>query len=127
MNEIVDFNLDVEIAELNEAKAGPDRYFAHSNAHAMAFQKYASSAKVARENGNAVLARKLNAIGKKHKAAAEALAAIAGHHVDATYAKQDRIKKASAMNENLDEAIKWSVDSKTNDALVASHKGHSLR
>jgi hypothetical protein len=96
-----DFDFEAEIALLEQQGASAQKYFMHSNAHQMAFAKYATSAKSAKEMGNAALAKKLNAMGKKHKTAAEALGALAGHHVDHEFSRQSqmRIKKASQMTE----------------------------
>jgi hypothetical protein len=89
-----DFDLDEELELLEAMGASSDKYYTHSNAHSMAFTKYAAAAKAAKESGNASHAKTLRTIGKKHKAAAEALAAIAGHHVDATYSRQQMVRKA---------------------------------
>jgi hypothetical protein len=109
MTDIVeDFDLDAEITLLEQQGASAQKYFMHSNAHQMAFAKYATSAKGAKEMGNAALAKKLNAMGKKHKAAAEALGALAGHHVDHEFSRQLRIKQA--MKENINELSKDKIE-----------------
>lgn len=114
---------DLDWVALLEAQgAGPEKYHMHSNSHAMAFQKYAVAAKQAKASGNAERAKLLRKIGNKHKAAADALAAIANHHVDATYGLQLKKKaqlmpKKKPVNEEMIEEIEIVLDEDTVAAL----------
>jgi hypothetical protein len=97
-----DFDFEQELTSLNEVGAPADRYALHSQAHMSAFQKYGVAIKKATTSGNAELAKMLRKIGKKHKEAGEALAAIAGHHTGAAYTKELN-KKDVSMTENSTE------------------------
>lgn len=88
---IEDFDLDDELALLEKQGASSDKYFIQSNMHSMAAQKYTAAAK---GSANPAHAKTLRAIGKKHKVAAEALAGIAGLHVDHLFKSQQAAKKA---------------------------------
>lgn len=94
---MTDLDPDIDWVALLEAQgAGPEKYHAHSNAHAMACQKYTVAAQQAKSTGNHERAKLLRKIGKKHKEVAAALADIANHHVGATYSIHMK-KKAELM------------------------------
>lgn len=88
---VEDFDLDEEIALLEAQGSSADKYYVQSNMHSMAAQKYTVAAKTATDPAHA---KTLRAIGKKHKAAADALAAIGGHHVDHLFKTKQAAKQA---------------------------------
>jgi hypothetical protein len=125
-----DFDFKEELASLQEAGSPADRYMLHSSAHMSAFQKYGVAIKKATSSGDAELAKMLRKIGKKHKEAGEALAAIAGHHTGAAYTKELN-KKDVSMTENIDKVetvINESWDKMSDDAkelvLHADNESH---
>lgn len=105
---IEDFDPDEEIALLEAAGAGPEKYLMHANAHSMAAQKYMAACKSTAGAVTPERKKLMRALGKKHKAAADALSAIANHHVDATFAATDKKRQAlrnpaMAVNEDTDD------------------------